>query len=435
MLNKDFMPAYVWVKEFMKEADEPFTIAVERENGIVENYETKINTNDTEKSKFYIERTVKTLLWFYGGFKIYLSGQNEICEYIKQCYSKGGIREFDMDFMADVYGEKFEVIICDKVPNTTEGKSRICIENDGNVVGLDVGASFIKVCAMSDGENVYSDRIPWQPTNEEDISYHTEKIKSAIDNAVQKLGKADRIGVSSAGVQIDNTTRVASLFRNVKDKDKVKNFYKNAAGDIQLTVVNDGDAAAVYGLIQTGKRGIFGISIGSSEAGGYVDKNGTVSGRLNEPEFVPVDFSENSPVSEWSGDKGCGVNYLSQKAVVRLAPLAGIALSENETPSQKCYQVQKLVEKNALPAIKVYETIGEYLGYALLYYSLFYEFDYIMLTGGVVSGAEREIVIDNAKKVWSKEKPNEKLNFLEIADNEQSYLNQAVAAASLKRNN
>lgn len=89
MLNKDFMPAYVWVKEFMKEADEPFTIAVERENGIVENYETKINTNDTEKSKFYIERTVKTLLWFYGGFKIYLSGQNDICEYIKQCYSKG----------------------------------------------------------------------------------------------------------------------------------------------------------------------------------------------------------------------------------------------------------------------------------------------------------------------------------------------------------
>ena len=89
MLNKDFMPAYMWVKEFMKEADEPFTIAVERENGIVENYETKINTNDTEKSKFYIERTVKTLLWFYGGFKIYLSGQNEICEHIKQCYSKG----------------------------------------------------------------------------------------------------------------------------------------------------------------------------------------------------------------------------------------------------------------------------------------------------------------------------------------------------------
>lgn len=159
MLNKDFMPAYVWVKEFIKEADESFTIAVERENGIVENYETKINKNDTEKSKFYIERTVKTLLWFYGGFKIYLSGQNEICEYIKQCYSKGGIREFDMDFMADVYGEKFEVVICDKVPNTTEEKSRICIENDGNVVGLDVGASFIKVCAMSDGENVYSDRI------------------------------------------------------------------------------------------------------------------------------------------------------------------------------------------------------------------------------------------------------------------------------------
>lgn len=106
---------------------------------------------------------------------------------------------------------------------------------------------------------------------------------------------------------------------------------------------------------------------------------------------MPVDFSENSPVSEWSGDKGCGVNYLSQKAVVRLAPLAGIALSENETPSQKCYQVQKLVEKNALPAIKVYETIGEYLGYALLYYSLFYEFDYISLRAELFRGLKEKL--------------------------------------------
>lgn len=427
------MPAYVWVKEFMKEADEPFTIAVERENGIIENYETKINSKDIEKSKFYIERTVKTLLWFYGGFRIYLNGKKEICEYIKSCYSKGGKREFDMEFMADVYGEKFETVICDKVPSANEKKSKICISNEGNVVGLDVGASFIKVCAMADGENVYTDRIPWQPSNEEDISYHTEKIKSAIDGAKEKLGKVDRIGISSAGVQIDNTTHVASLFRNVKDKDKVRIFYKNAAEDIPLTVVNDGDAAAVYGLMQTGKQGIFGISIGSSEAGGYVDKNGEVSGRLNEPEFVPVDFAENSPVSEWSGDKGCGINYLSQKAVVRLAPLAGIALSENETPSQKCYQIQKLVEKNALPAIKVYETVGEYLGYALLYYSLFYAFDYVMLTGGVVSGKERKIVLEKAKKVFEKENASGKIEFLEIQDNDKSYLNQAFAAASLKR--
>lgn len=202
MLNKDFMPAYVWVKEFMKEADEPFTIAVERENGIVENYETKINKNDTEKSKFYIERTVKTLLWFYGGFKIYLSGQNEICEYIKQCYSKGGIREFDMDFMADVYSEKFEVVICDKVPNTTEEKSRICIENDGNVVGLDVGASFIKVCAMSDGENVYSDfeylniaiknsvtEYLLKPTDIDELEERFRNLKKRVDSERERGDK------------------------------------------------------------------------------------------------------------------------------------------------------------------------------------------------------------------------------------------------------
>ena len=44
----------------------------------------------------------------------------------------------------------------------------------------------------------------------------------------------------------------------------------------------------------------------------------------NELAFVPVDYRANAPKDEWSGDRGCAVQYFSQQAVGRLLPLAGI---------------------------------------------------------------------------------------------------------------
>ena len=73
---------------------------------------------------------------------------------------------------------------------------------------------------------------------------------------------------------------------------------------------------------------VLGIAMGTSEAGGYVDANGNITGWLNELAFVPVDACPEAMVDEWSGDYGCGVKYFSQDAVIKLAPAAGIALDE-----------------------------------------------------------------------------------------------------------
>ena len=57
----------------------------------------------------------------------------------------------------------------------------------------------------------------------------------ATPTAASKMPRVDAIGVSSAGVYIDNRIMVASLFLKVSDEDfekKVKNMYIDVAKEI-----------------------------------------------------------------------------------------------------------------------------------------------------------------------------------------------------------
>jgi len=51
--------------------------------------------------------------------------------------------------------------------------------------------------------------------------------------------------------------------------------------------------------------GVLGIALGTSTAGGYVTAGGHVTPWLNEIAFVPIDYRDDAPVDEWSGDRGC----------------------------------------------------------------------------------------------------------------------------------
>ena len=66
-------------------------------------------------------------------------------------------------------------------------------------------------------------------------------------------------------------------------------------------------------------------------------------GWFSELAFAPVDLNENAMRDEWSGDLGVGCKYFSQDAVSKLAPAAGIALSESLTPA--CYSMCRTTEK------------------------------------------------------------------------------------------
>ena len=94
---------------------------------------------------------------------------------------------------------------------------------------------------------------------------------------------------------------------------------KRAWGGMPFEVVNDGEVTALAGSMSLGKTRVLGIAMGTSLAAGYVTPEGNITSWLNELAFAPVDYNPHAPLDEWSGDRGCGVQYFSQQCVGRLS--------------------------------------------------------------------------------------------------------------------
>src|SRR5258708_15739780 len=153
---------------------------------------------------------------------------------------------------------------------------------------------------------------------------------AALKAAASKMPRVDAIGGSSAGIYVDNRAMVASLFRGVPKErfGEIKNLFLRIRDElgVPLEVINDGDVTALAGAMSLDDNGVLGVALGSSEAAGYVDLQGHITGWLNELAFAPIDYQPNAPVDEWSGDRGAGALYFSQQCVFRLAHKAGIEI-------------------------------------------------------------------------------------------------------------
>jgi len=452
ILDKDFMPISLVNRAFLNEVKKsgnsvPIKIAVERESGLISTYSTMVfpeNSEMDEMNFLYIERIVKTLLWTRGGWKVIIGGLKSIGEYIYDIYSSSGIREFDANFMSRVYEKKFIVEITDlkSVPETNELTKSIGRHLEGCRVGLDLGGSCKKVSAVIDGKVVYSDDVIWQPKTQDNADYHYEEIVEAIKTAASHMPEVDAFGISSAGVFINNRVMVSSLFMKISDElfnAKVKDIFKNIAkdlGDVPFEVANDGDVTALAGAMALDASNVLGVSMGTSQAGGYVDGSGNITGWLNELAFVPLDYNPSAMIDEWSGDYGCGVKYLSQDAVIKLAPAAGITLDPSHTCAQKLRSVQELLKRGDGRARQIFETIGCYLGYAVAHYSDFYDIKHVFILGGVTSGKCGKIILHNASKVLAEEFPELecKIKFT-LPDESIRKLGQSISAASLPEKN
>ena len=90
-LDPGFMPLNRYYESFRKEAKEPFDIAVERASGQMAVMKTVIHGTPEffDADVYYVERLVKTLLWMKGGFKVYLSGNQAVCDAIANIYCAG----------------------------------------------------------------------------------------------------------------------------------------------------------------------------------------------------------------------------------------------------------------------------------------------------------------------------------------------------------
>lgn len=445
--HPSFVPAVLWNRAFRQAAAAsagavPLVIGLERADGSLSRFETTVFPRSHglfEHGLRYAERLVKSLLWMWGGYRVIVGGPADVAEFLQAAYARKGSRRFDADLMATAYGRKFVVdaVSADGVPAANEKTRPLGRHLDGCRIGFDLGASDRKVSAVLEGETVFSDEVPWDPRNQADPAYHYHQVMSGLHQAASRLPWVDAIGGSAAGIYIDNRAMVASLFRAIP-----KRLFKRAiqpmflrmqkAWKVPFEVVNDGEVTALAGSMSLNANRVLGIALGSSQAGGYVNDKGNITGWLNELAFVPVDFDPAAPVDEWSGDGGCGVQYFSQQAVFRLAETAGIALGGIAQAVDKLRTVQELLAGGDERARHIFETIGVYLGYGIAHYADYYDIEHVLILGRVTSGEAGPIIQAKAQEVLRLEFPGlaGRLN-LHLPDEKSRRVGQAVAAASL----
>lgn len=443
-LKRGFQPPILLLQALRRAArpgDPVFSVALERENGYVSRYDLPIpaKAEDNPLVIRLAERVVKFLLWASGGWRIMVAGPRSLCLPIAKKYTLQGVHKFDCQFMQSVYQRPVVVEVFDdpaKLPRANERALKIDQKMDGCRIGFDLGASDFKISAVKDGEVTFSQEFPWDPRNNSDPEYHYNKLNDGLKTAAKTLPRVDVIGGSTAGVIVDNRMCVASLFRGIPDDKKpiAQNMFKRLRDDwkIPVEVQNDGDVTALAGRMTLDKTGILGVAMGSSEAVGYIDRKGCLTGRLSELAFATVDMREDAPADEWSGDLGVGAMYYSQQAVNHLALVAGMKFPDDMPLPERLKVVQAKMAEGDVEAMKIFQKIGMFLGYTVPWYREFYEFDNLMILGRVTSGNGGIQILETSRLVLEDQFPS-------IADEVEVFLpdekfrrlGQSVAAACI----
>ena len=418
-------------------------LAVEQPGGSIVHRHTLVHAEGDPAlplGEYFCERLLKLLLWSHGGSRVYVDGPPGLAQRLAAHYRTSDAGRFDARLMGEeIYGQPFEVVACPQLefPPPQEPAMSLGGHRDGCRIGFDLGASDRKVAAVRDGEVVFSEERPWDPVHQADPQWHYDQIDDSLRRAAAHLPRVDAIGGSAAGVYVNGEVRVASLFRAVPRtafRTRVRGLFRELAaawGGVPFVIVNDGEVAALAGAQLAGVTALLGMALGSSLAAGYVARDGTLTTWLDELAFAPLDAAPEAPLDEWSGDRGCGAQYLSQQALVRLLPAAAIATPAGMAVPEQLVELQRLMAGGDPRAGQVYQTIGTYLGYALLGYAGAYAIEHVLVLGRVMSGPGGDVILDAARTVLEAEASGGPRIAFHTASERDKRHGQAVVAAGL----
>ncbi len=446
-LHADFRPAALALRAFRERVRAtnqavPVRLALEQADGSIYHFQTEIFPDSAAEAAgnyAHVERILKFLLWSRGGWRVYFDGPASLATKLSEHYRREPTGEFDAKMVAEkMFDHPLEIVNTAEIPPERSRSKPLGRHLDGCRIGFDLGGSDRKAAAVMNGQVVFSDETVWDPYFQTDPQYHFDGIMDSLKKAAEHLPRVDAIGGSAAGIYVQNRVKVASLFRGVPPdvfEARVKNLFleiKRAWQDVPFEVVNDGEVTALAGSMALGANGVLGIALGTSTAGGWVNRDGNITSWINELAFVPVDYQPTAARDEWSHDYGVGVQHFSQQAVARLIPTAGIAAPKAMPFPEQLKLVQSLMLQGDARARNIYETIGVYLGYFIAQCTEFYDLQNVLILGRVTSGPGGDIIVANAQETMRAEFPElvEQIA-LHVPDEKQKRHGQAIAAASL----
>jgi len=407
---------------------------------------------------------IQESIWRCGASSLQLAGPASLCQTLKTAYSKGGTYEFEADVMPKANGtpdKVFEVTVVAGPADLPAEKDtpQVCGKSaGGNRLAFDLGKSDIKTVAIKDGEVLDSAETEWDVTNA-DPQYHFDAIvaamKKTIANAEAKgFGKIEAVGGSATGtVSANNEATWCDIFPNVPQdvyKEKVvdifKRIAKEVAGDVPLKVINDGEVTALAAFQRINKGNVMGISMGSSEGGGYANVDGNLMGWINELCYIKLDMNPEAPDDPWTkgAHRGLSHMYLGQRGATKNAykicevpdnykyPHPDMCTIKHEDHAQCLKLIQKAMVDTPEKATDLYRTCGVYLGYGLAQYcEQHYKIDHVMILGRVSKGAGGDIMLKVAAEVLETEFPELPKITFHTADDHFKAVGQCIAAAAL----
>jgi predicted NBD/HSP70 family sugar kinase len=464
-LDPNFSPVILGKRQYLeavKDCSEKLEWALLRSDGCAR-YSLQVfpeNHPDVEASAYIAGVLIQEMIWQRSASCLMLSGPPGICEAVKAEFSLGGMYEFEITSMPNVCGtpaQAFETLIVDSAALPAAADTpQICGKDaNGCRLAFDLGKSDIKTVAIKDNEVLYSKETEWDVTNP-DPQYHFDSIVAALRLAKETLPRVDAIGGSATGtVSGDNDATWCDIFPNVPAdvyKEQVvgifKRIAKEVAGDVPLKVINDGEVTALAAVQKIHAGNVMGISMGSSEGGGYANADGNLLGWINELCYIRLDLNPEAPTDPWTKGAHTGTShmYLGQRGATKLAAMAGVEVPANyiyphpdmctikhEDHAQCLKLIQKAMADPAqeLSVRRLYETVGVYLGYGLAQYCEFYNIDHVMILGRVSKGAGGDLMLETAKRVLQTEFPEyANINF-HTADDHFKAVGQCIAAAAL----
>ncbi|TSA41552.1 MAG: ROK family protein [Verrucomicrobiales bacterium] len=446
VLDTQFLPAALATRTFREQArraGQPQTVrlALEQTDGSVHHFTTEIFSEaaqQLEANYRHVERLAKFLLWSRGGWRIYFDGPANVAARPAAHYRDDATGRFDSEMVGEkMFDHRIEIVCTRIIPPERASAKPLGRHLNGCRIGFDLGGSDRKAAAVIDGKVVFSEEAEWNPYFQTDPQYHFDGIMESLKKAAAHLPRVDAIGGSAAGIYVNNRVKVASLFRGVPPdvfNRRVKDMFLEIQKHwrVPLQVVNDGEVTALAASMSLGVNSVLGISLGTSTAGGWVNADGNITSWINELAFVPVDYHPDAPRDEWSGDRGCGVQYFSQQCVGRLLAPAGIDAPKDMPFPEKLKLVQSLMKQGDERARKIYQTIGVYLGYGIAHFASFYDLRHVLILGRVTSGEGGDMILNGAKEVLKLEFPELAAQIaFHIPDEKDKRHGQAIAAASL----
>lgn len=190
-------------------------------------------------------------------------------------------------------------------------------------LGVDLGGTKVEVAVLDEvGEFLFRERLP---TPQGDYEGTIETIATLIEQAEDKLGQVDSIGVGTPGTTSPGT----GLMKNANSvvlNDKPLKYDLETRLNRSVSMANDANCLALSEASDgaaAGARSVFGVILGTGVGGGLVFDGKLIMGKnaiAGEWGHNPLPWAREGefpgPVC-WCGHQGCIEQWLSGPAFMR----------------------------------------------------------------------------------------------------------------------